>query len=76
MAGNGWFLIGDAAYVLDPSSSHGVFKAMTSGMMAAHAIHRWLRREIGVEEMTQKFSTWMADNFRRDFQKLQSLNLY
>lgn len=35
-AGPGFFLVGDAACVLDPASSPGVLKAMMSGMMAVH----------------------------------------
>jgi hypothetical protein len=35
-AGLGWFIVGDAAAVLDPSCSHGVLKAIMSGMMAGH----------------------------------------
>ncbi|MBA4535538.1 hypothetical protein H1196_23700 [Brevibacillus halotolerans] len=34
----GYFLIGDAATVLDPASSHGVLKAVMSGMMAGNLI--------------------------------------
>jgi flavin-dependent dehydrogenase len=37
-AGPGYFIVGDAAAVLDPASSHGVLKALMSGMMAAHLI--------------------------------------
>jgi flavin-dependent dehydrogenase len=37
-AGPGYFMVGDAAAVLDPASSHGVLKALMSGMMAAHLI--------------------------------------
>ncbi|MBJ8205870.1 FAD-dependent oxidoreductase, partial [Bacillus cereus] len=36
--GAGYFLVGDAAAVLDPASSHGVLKAIMSGMMAAHSL--------------------------------------
>ncbi len=36
VAGLGFFIVGDAGAVLDPASSHGVLKAMMSGMMAAH----------------------------------------
>jgi flavin-dependent dehydrogenase len=35
-AGPGWFIAGDAAALLDPASSHGVLRAIMSGMMAAH----------------------------------------
>lgn len=36
VSGNGFFLCGDAAMVLDPSSSHGVLKALMSGMLAGN----------------------------------------
>ena len=38
VAGPGYFIIGDAAAALDPASSHGVLKALMSGIMAAHLI--------------------------------------
>jgi flavin-dependent dehydrogenase len=34
-AGDGWFLCGDAALVLEPSVSHGVLRGPMSGMAAA-----------------------------------------
>ncbi|MEO6878090.1 MAG: tryptophan 7-halogenase, partial [Gemmatimonadaceae bacterium] len=37
-AGPGYLCVGDAASVLDPASSHGVLKALMSGMMAGHVI--------------------------------------
>jgi flavin-dependent dehydrogenase len=37
-AGPGYFLVGDAAAMLDPASSHGVLKAIMSGMMTAHLV--------------------------------------
>jgi flavin-dependent dehydrogenase len=33
-AGPGYFLVGDAAAVLDPASSHGVLRALMTGMRA------------------------------------------
>jgi flavin-dependent dehydrogenase len=38
-AGNGWVLVGDAFGFLDPLYSSGVLLALTSGSMAADAIH-------------------------------------
>jgi hypothetical protein len=35
-AGPGYFLAGDAASIVDPLSSHGILKALMSGMKAAH----------------------------------------
>jgi hypothetical protein len=42
-AGEGYFIIGDAAMVIDPSSSHGVLKGMMSGIKAAYAISRIIK---------------------------------
>src|SRR5260221_4516605 len=39
-AGPGYFVAGDAAMVLDPSSSHGVLRAIMSGMLAGHLVGR------------------------------------
>lgn len=35
-AGKGYFIAGDAAAVLDPLSSHGVLRALMSGMLVSH----------------------------------------
>lgn len=45
-AGPGYFIVGDAAAVLDPASSHGVLKALMSGMMAAHLIAKLIVKSI------------------------------
>ena len=37
-AGPGYVYVGEAVCVLDPAASHGVLKALMSGMMAAHVI--------------------------------------
>jgi flavin-dependent dehydrogenase len=37
-AGDGWLAVGDAASTFDPLSSHGIFKALRSGILAAYAI--------------------------------------
>ena len=37
-AGPGYFVVGDAAAVSDPSSSHGVLRAIMSGMLAGHLV--------------------------------------
>lgn len=37
-AGMGYFVAGDAATVADPSSSHGVLRAIMSGMLAGHFV--------------------------------------
>lgn len=57
-AGPGYFIVGDAAAVLDPASSHGVLKAMMSGIMAAHLIVKFI--ESGVEQVSQVEPTLRA----------------
>ncbi|MFQ5494184.1 MAG: NAD(P)/FAD-dependent oxidoreductase [Phycisphaerae bacterium] len=42
LAGDGWVMVGDAYGFLDPIYSSGVFFALTSGEMAADAIHEGL----------------------------------
>jgi flavin-dependent dehydrogenase len=41
-AGAKYFIVGDAAVVLDPASSHGISRAVMSGIMAGHAINKIL----------------------------------
>jgi flavin-dependent dehydrogenase len=47
-AGPGYFIVGDASAVLDPAASHGVLKALMSGMMAAHLIMK--SHELGIKQ--------------------------
>jgi flavin-dependent dehydrogenase len=37
-SGIGYYVIGDAAAVLDPACSHGLLKALMSGMLTARCI--------------------------------------
>jgi flavin-dependent dehydrogenase len=72
-AGPGWFAAGDAAAVLDPASSHGVMRAVMTGIMAADVIKR-----IAVEGQSEKaqldgYCRWLRDWFERDVQRLRQL---
>lgn len=70
-AGPGYFLVGDAASVLDPASSHGVLKAMMSGMMAAHLIVKRAHRRMGEARASQIFSQWTQSWFEHDTRRLK-----
>jgi flavin-dependent dehydrogenase len=59
-AGPGYFLIGDAAWVLDPASSHGVFKATMSAIIAAEAI------AANTPSRENAYCAWMRDWFCSD----------
>jgi flavin-dependent dehydrogenase len=72
-AGDGYFLVGDSAAVLDPASSHGVLKAITSGMMAAHLITQVLHHHAPKEEAMAYYRHWLSNWFLRDIAKLTEL---
>jgi flavin-dependent dehydrogenase len=72
-AGGNWFLAGDAAFVLDPASSHGLLKAIMSGMAAAHHASAALLGRVPVAAATREYDRWMADWFGRDCDALRSL---
>lgn len=65
-AGAGYFLLGDAAAVLDPSASHGVLRAIMTGQMAAYLITRHLREGIAEESITGEYQRWLTAWFQHD----------
>ncbi|NJK40782.1 MAG: FAD-dependent oxidoreductase [Acaryochloridaceae cyanobacterium SU_2_1] len=72
-AGLGYFLVGDAATVLDPASSHGVLKAITSGMMVAHLICEANDLQRSEAEIAKGYCQWLEQGFWYDLQHLQAL---
>src|SRR5262249_29830085 len=62
-AGPGYFLVGDAAAVLDPVSGHGVLRALMSGMMAGHLMAAVLRRGVPARVAAAHYRTWLSDWF-------------
>jgi flavin-dependent dehydrogenase len=72
-AGQGYFLVGDAAAVLDPASSHGVLKAIMSGMMAAHLIAQVVCYDASESAAAQRYSDWIRLWFDHDVAGLLAL---
>ncbi len=72
-AGPSYFLVGDAACVLDPASSHGVLKAIMSGMMAGYLIARVRRGEVSPEQAAQHYSHWLKEWYAHDVRRLTDL---
>lgn len=70
-AGSGFFLIGDAAAVLDPSSSHGVLRAIMSGMMASHLISSCRNKHLDEEHAISTYKAWLAEFFAHDMGHLR-----
>ena len=65
-AGPGYFLIGDAAAMLDPSSSHGVLRALMSGIMCSHLIAGCNQSGVGEAEVTAAYQAWLSEQFVHD----------
>lgn len=66
LAGPGWYLAGDAATVLDPSSSHGVLRAVMTGTMAAHLIIGQAKQGVPGEVCTASYQEWLSSWFEHD----------
>lgn len=71
-AGPGYFLVGDAAATLDPCASHGVIKALISGMHAASAIVDCLSWPAGEATVQAAYQRWLHAGFERDVAALRS----
>lgn len=72
-AGAGYFIVGDAASVLDPGTSHGVLKAIMSGMMAAHAVVNLRDHPAQHDTIQQHYRHWLNSWFVRDMEKMRAL---
>ena len=73
LAKDSWFLMGDAAAVLDPASSHGVLKALMSGMQVAHLLTQCLQGRLTSAIATQHYSQWLRTWFDSDVSRLREL---
>jgi flavin-dependent dehydrogenase len=69
-AGPGYLLTGDAACVLDPASSHGVLKALMTGMCAAQSIAAVAAGELDEREAAHRYARWLSDWFNHDVDRL------
>ncbi|MEH1835377.1 MAG: tryptophan 7-halogenase [Nostoc sp.] len=72
-AGCGYFIIGDAAMVLDPTSSHGVLKAIMSGIWVSHSIASELLGNFTEQQAIDQYCLWIHNWFRHDVKNLSSL---
>jgi flavin-dependent dehydrogenase len=72
-AGAGYFLLGDAAATLDPLSSHGVLRAIMSGMLCAHLVAAHAGGTVSAPQVISAYVGWMRDQFERDVVVLRTL---
>ncbi|WP_341284975.1 NAD(P)/FAD-dependent oxidoreductase [Priestia megaterium] len=73
--GAGYFLVGDAAAILDPASSHGVLKAIMSGMMTGNLVYQILKKQQREDIAIQRYCKWINSWFMHDVEKLRKLYL-
>ncbi|MDP8976313.1 MAG: tryptophan 7-halogenase [Actinomycetota bacterium] len=69
-AGVGYYLVGDAAGVLDPASSHGVLRAVASGIKAGHLIASSLVRALPESTAARLYSEWSSRWLGHDLEAL------
>jgi flavin-dependent dehydrogenase len=68
--GPGYVLAGDAAAVVDPLASHGVLRALMSGVAAAHFVVGALRRGESEVLGAAAYRRWLSAWFQRDIDNL------
>lgn len=71
-AEKGYFIIGDAAFVLDPLSSHGIIKAVMSGILAGYLIMK-IKQGTNEEQVISYYNEWMSTWFHKDMQILKEM---
>jgi flavin-dependent dehydrogenase len=72
-AGSGYFVLGDAASVIDPAASHGVLKAIESGMLAGKLIAQVCHGALAEDTAAAIYRDWVRQWFERDCRRLGDL---
>jgi flavin-dependent dehydrogenase len=71
-AGPGYFLTGDSSAVLDPAASHGILKALMSGLYASELLVGILNGHLGSGPASRAYREVTTRWFQHDVQKLNS----
>ncbi len=71
LSAENYFLVGDCAFIVDPSSSHGVIKALMSGIMIAYLLELETNDKTTRIEMHNYYQRWMSLWFENDVQLLK-----
>ena len=72
-AGPGFFMIGDAAAVLDPASSHGVLKGLVTGIKVSHLIEQARSGAIPAAKAAADYAEFVRRMFDDDVAKLRQI---
>lgn len=71
--GPGYLIVGDAASVLDPAGSHGVLRALMSGIMAAHVLSKVMQGGLDEQVAQLDYQQWLRGWFDNDAKELGKL---
>jgi flavin-dependent dehydrogenase len=72
-AGPGYFFLGDSAALLDPLSSHGVLRAMMSGLLCAHLVAAHRNQQLPAPEVAAQYKSWLTQQFEADVTALSAI---
>ena len=70
-AGPGWFLVGDAAAILDPTSAKGILKALLSGITTGKLASAIFTGSAPSAEVVNLYNAWLSDWFLSDAHQLE-----
>lgn len=68
-----YYVVGDSCSILDPASSHGVLRAIMSGMMASHMIKQSINDPSLEKLALREYSKWIKNWFLHDVKRLREL---
>ncbi|MCK5830875.1 MAG: NAD(P)/FAD-dependent oxidoreductase [Methylococcales bacterium] len=66
-----YFFLGDTTFVLDPAASHGILKAIMSGIMVSHLIVN--SETIKLNDLHKTYYDWLNQWFIKDKDELKKL---
>lgn len=72
-AGPGFFLLGDTAATLDPTSSHGVLRALMSGILSGYLMECCVHRSASEIKIASIYRAWLRSSFEHDEKRLRQL---
>jgi flavin-dependent dehydrogenase len=72
-AGPGYYLVGDSAAILDPASSHGILRALMSGLLVAHLLGQIISGRCQASAAGAYYCGWLHAWCRHDVEELQRL---
>ena len=71
LAGPNWFMAGDAAATLDPTSSRGVLKSILTGIMSGHLADAVIRNKMTPLQAASSYNQWLLDWFNKDVAQMK-----